>query len=207
MKSSLMRPALALTLVLGLSACGGKASFPIGVTVTGLQYPGLVLTTNGMDLAINPPATPGAAVTATFPNSIAYGEVFAVVPKTQPPHQTCGPISAVDRSWTNTAGLLAVINAQLTCSLVANGVGGPITGLTADGLVLTNGSTGGTLTIAKDANSFAFASVQYGTTYGITVLTQPTGLVCTVGQNGSGTMGDTAVTDIAITCAATAPTP
>jgi hypothetical protein len=201
MKSSLMRPALALALVLGLSACGGKASFPIGVTVTGVQYPGLVLSTNGMELAVNPPATPGAAVTASFPKSIEYGEEFMVLVKTQPPHQFCGPISEFDRSWHNTAGLLAVINAQLTCALVANSIGGPITGLKADGLVLTNGTNGGTLTLAKDATIYAFPAVQFGTTYGITVLTQPTGQFCSVGANGTGTMGDTAVADIAVTCA------
>jgi hypothetical protein len=199
MKSSLMRPALALTLVLGLSACGGKASFPINVTVSGLQYPGLVLSTNGMDLAVSPPATAGAPVTASFPKPIEYGEEFMVLVKTQPPHQSC-TTNPLDRSWHNTAGLLAVINAQVSCALVANSIGGPITGLKADSLVLTNGSTGGTLTLAKDATTYAFPAVQFGTTYGISVLTQPTGQVCTVGPNGTGTMGDTAVADIALTC-------
>jgi hypothetical protein len=199
MKSSLMRPALALTLVLGLSACGGKASFPINVTVTGLQNSGLVLSTNGMELAVSPPATAEAPVTASFPKPIEYGEEFVVLVKTQPPHQFCGT-DPNDRSWHNTAGLLAVINAQVSCSLVANRIGGPITGLKADGLVLTNGSTGGTLPVAKDATTYAFPLVQYGTTYGITVLTQPTGQVCTVGANGTGTMGDTGVADIAVTC-------
>jgi hypothetical protein len=200
MKSSLMRPALALALALGLAACGGKASFPIGVTVTGLQYPGLQLSTNGMDLAVSPPATPGAPVKVSFPKSIEYGEEFAVLVTKQPAHQVCGPINDFDRSWRNTAGLLAVIDAQLTCSVVAKPVGGPITGLKADGLVLTNGSTGGTLSLAKDATIYAFPAVPFGSTYGITVLTQPTGQTCAVGANGTGTMGDDAVGNIAVTC-------
>jgi hypothetical protein len=207
MKSSLMRPALALTLVLGLSACGGKASFPIGVTITGLQYPDLKLSTNGMELAVNPPATAGATVTTSFPKSIEYGEEYKVLVTHQPAHQVCGPINTFDRSWWNTAGLLAVINAQLTCSLVANPVGGPITGLKADGLVLANGSSVGTLAVAKDATTYAFPAVNFGVTYGITVFAQPTGQVCKVGPNGTGTMGDAAVSDIAITCVDQTPAP
>ena len=203
MKSSLMRPALALTLVLGLSACGGKASFPIGVTVTGLQFPGLVLSTNGMDLAVSPPANPGDPVTVNFPKSIEYGEVYNIVPTTMPAHQNCSATNGITSSLNNTAGLLAVINGQMSCALVAISVGGPVTGLTADGLVLTNGSTGGTLTVVNGATSYAFPAVSFGTTYGITVLTQPTGQVCTVGPNGSGTMGDNPVVDIAITCVGT----
>jgi hypothetical protein len=39
----------------------------------------------------------------------------------------------------------------------------------------------------------------------VTVLTQPTGQVCTVGAKGIGTMGDAMVQDIAVTCVDTAP--
>ena len=79
-------------------------------------------------------------------------------------------------------------------------VGGTISGLTADGLVLTNGTTGGTFPAASGTTSFTFAApVVYGTTYGVTVLTQPTGLFCSV-TNGAGTMGDAGVTNIAVNC-------
>lgn len=42
-------------------------------------------------------------------------------------------------------------------------------------------------------------AVPYGQTYGVVVVTQPTGAFCTV-ANPSGTMGDAAVTNINITC-------
>jgi hypothetical protein len=198
MKSSLMRPALALALVLGLSACGGKASFPIGVTVSGLQYQGLVLTTNNMDLPVTPPATPGQAVTASFPHAIEYGEEFEVKVKTPPQHQSC-TYPPNDRSYFGTAGQLAQINAQISCFLNAYAIGGPVTGLKSDGLVLANGST--TAVVTKEMTKFQFpVTVQYGVTYGVTVLTQPAGQVCTVGPKGTGTMGDAEVTDIVITC-------
>jgi hypothetical protein len=197
----MMRSALALALALGLTACGGKATFPVNVTVSGLQYGPLVLTTNGMDLDVNPSTTAGAVVTAQFPNTLQYGDVYNVLVKTQPPHQTC---VAPNVSTTDTAGHLATIDAQFTCSLNRGTIGGNIHGLTADGLVLTNGSTGGTATISKTASTYTFSqTVAFGDTYGVTVLTQPTGQTCTV-ANGAGTMNDDGilhgVTNIDITC-------
>lgn len=195
MKSSLTRPAFALALALSLAACGGgKAKFPISGVITGLQYPGLVLSTNGMELSV-----PTGATTFTFPNEIEYGDVYDVVVKNQPQHQTC---SAQFGTGSNTAGRLARINVDLRCVINSYTIGGTITGLTADGLVLANGSTGGTLSPSKgtEALKYTFASsVQYGVTYGVTVITQPTGLTCRV-ANGTGVMGDANVENINVTC-------
>jgi hypothetical protein len=208
MKSSLMRPAMALALALGLAACGGDASFPVNVTVQGLQYPGLVLTTNGSDLPQNPPATAGADVTGTFPKQLGYGDVFNVTVKQDPQFQHCSPggigpngIPVSAASTTDTAGRLAQINAYFTCTVNHFTIGGKVTGLKADGLVLANGSTGGTLTVAKDATTFEFTAnpVNYGVTYGVTVLTNPTGQTCTV-ANGTNVMPNAQVTNIAVTC-------
>jgi hypothetical protein len=81
----------------------------------------------------------------------------------------------------------------------AYAIGGSITGLDVEGLVLINGSNA-TIAPAKAATSYAFpAPVEYGTTYGVTVLTQPPGYRCTV-ANGTGTMGEAAVTNINVTC-------
>jgi hypothetical protein len=205
MKSSLIRPALALTLALGLSACGGggKAEFAVTGTVNGLVYPGMILTTNGMEIPVNPPATAGAAVTYAFPNKLEYGEEYNVVIKGQPLHQECGFASTYrDPINKDTAGRLAKIDVVINCNIKAFSLSGTVTGLTADGLVLTNGSTGGTVTLAKTATEFMMpASVLYGQTYGVTVLTQPTGQTCTV-ANGVGTMGDADVKNITVSCVA-----
>lgn len=217
MKSSLMRPAIMLALALSLASCGGKAGFTVAGTVTGLQYKGLVLTTNGMDLAVDPapppvpPATTITTVNFSFPNQISYGDVYDVTvkPEHQPLHQTCGPTSAV--LATDTAGRLAQINVPFTCSLNSYTIGGTIgvrnadgtvSALTADGLVLANGSTGGAITLNKGATAFTLSNVTYGVTYGVTVQTQPAGLVCSVDSKGTGVMGDAAVTDIAVSCVA-----
>ena len=190
MTSTFMRPALALTLALSLAACGGKAGFQIGGTVSGLAYSGLVLTSNGMDLPVKANAT-----SFSFPNSISYGEVYNVTAKAQPLHQTCQVASGSD-----TAGRLAVINVGVLCALNTFAIGGSITGLTSAGLTLTNGSTGGTAAPAATDTTFSFSSVPYGVSYGVTVLAQPANENCSVTQNAAGVMGDAAVNNIVVTC-------
>lgn len=229
MKFSLARGAIALAATLTLASCGGgKATFPINVSVSGVQYPGLVLSTNGMDLVIDPPATAGAVVNAVFPNEIEYGQTYDVVPKGQavasdgtvvlgqnPKHQTCNPSSEYPYNLPTygTAGQLAKIQVYYVCSINAYSLSGVVKGLTTDGLVLTNGSNGAiTVARAVDANSaptgadvaFAMNPVVYNNTYGVTVLTQPTGQTCTV-ANGVGIMDDTAeaaggINNLVVTC-------
>jgi hypothetical protein len=235
MKFSLARPALALAITLTLASCGGggKATFPIYVTVNGLQYPGLVLSTNGQDLAVNPPATAGQAVTATFPNPLEYGQTYEVIPKgatiaanhtyvggTLPKHQQCAPTQFLAYG---TAGQLAKIDIRYSCAINSYPLTGTINGLKGTGLVLVNGSTAATVGAdpVLDANknptgapvTFAMNPVPYNSTYGVTVLTQPSNpsQTCTVtgGANGTGggTMDDAAenntpqgVNNLVVTC-------
>lgn len=211
-KSTLALSALTLALAAGLSACGGgTSSHTVAGVVIGLQYGPLVLTTNGMELTLGP-GTPVNGnfpnVTFAFPKQLEYGEEYNVTLKQigtdandqpiyqQPPHQVCEPAGGTRE----VAGRLSTINAVISCSLVSNTIGGTISGLTGDKLVLTNGSTGGTLPVAKDATTFTFPqAVTYGQTYGVTVLNPPEGQTCTV-TNGAGEMGDDPVTNIAVTC-------
>jgi hypothetical protein len=232
MKFSLARPALAFAVLATLAACGGggKATFPINVTVSNLQYTGLVLSTNGQDLAVNPPATAGQDVVLTFPNQIEYGQIYEVTPKgatisnhtylggSQPKHQTCSPNLFPAYG---TAGQLAKIDIRYLCSINTYQLTGTVKGLTGTGLVLANGSTTSTIAVspALDANqkptgadvTLTMNPVPYNTTYGVTVLTQPTNpaQTCKVtgGANGTGggTMDDAAeaaggVKDLLVTC-------
>ena len=196
----------ALTLAAGLSACGGgTSSYTVGGTVSGLVFPGLVLTNNlSDDVAVAPlPAENGNVrnVSYQFSRQLDYGDPYSVTVKTQPQHQVC----QASGGTVETAGRLSVINAAFVCNLVKNTIGGAVTGLAADTLVLNNGGT--TLALVKNADTgaypttftFAATPVTYGQTYGVTVLTQPTGQTCTV-ANGAGTMGDDAVTSISINC-------
>ena len=192
MKSLFTRRFAAVALALALGACGGTATFEVKGVIAGLVYPGLILVNNGgPDLPIAAGAT-----TFAFPAHVDYGSTYAVTVKAQPAHQNCNPVNGSD-----TAGRLAAINIGISCAVNAFTIGGTITGLTTDGLVLTNGTLGGTNAPAKDATAFTFAnSVPYGASYGVTILTQPTGQTCTV-ANGVGVMGDAAIANMVVTCA------
>ncbi len=206
--STPVRFAALLAAALGLAACGGKASFPINGTAYGLQYSGLVITTNGMDLPIAPippaAASPNVVPPASFsfPNSLSYGETFNVSIKSQPAHQTCNTIdpNTGRETSTDTAGRTASINIALTCAINAYAIGGSVTGLSSDGLTLTNGTAGGTVLVVSGATTYSFSTlVPYNVSYGVTVLTQPANAFCTV-SNPTGIMGDAAVTNINVTC-------
>lgn len=210
MKSSLIRPALALALAAGLAGCGGsdKAEFVVKGTITGIVYPGAVLTTNGMDLVIPPPAKPGDPVSFAFPNKLEYGDVYNVLFKSEPNNQNCFVPNNSIPNFNDTAGRLAEINITYGCQVDAYAIGGKVSGLTADGLVLANGSTGGAVGITKPAAGVTTpieytlpAPVPYDSSYGVTVITQPTGQICTV-ANSTGVMKDKAVTNIDVTCVA-----
>jgi hypothetical protein len=196
MTPNFLRPAIGMVIALCLAGCGGKASFPIAGTVVGLSYDGLVLTTNGMTTPVKAPPAGTPTTTFTFPQSLSYGDVYDVTVKTDPAHQTCTVASFQDSSGhfytgpKDTAGRLASINIGVSCTTDSFSIGGKITGLTADGLVLINGSGDAYSPVAgtKGDLDFAFSGlVPYGSTYGVSVLTQPTGQMCTV-ANGTGTM-------------------
>jgi hypothetical protein len=205
MTLTFMRRATVLALALSLAACGGKATFPVSGTIAGLQYGGLVLNTNNQDLPVNAGAT-----SFTFPNALSYGEVYNVVAKTQPAHQTCsiGPFTNPDgtgsvyNSASDTAGRFGAINIGVLCVTNDVALGGTVTGLaSAATLQLINGSDSTAVTVTGTGAdvTFALATVKFGTTYGITVFAQPDGQICTV-SNGTGTMTDIAPTNIVVSC-------
>lgn len=212
-----MRAALALVLTASLASCGGGSSttYPITGTVTGLYYDSLVMTTGSQSVTVKSNGVDSTgvanAVNYTFPQTLSYGDPYLVTLTTNPPHQTC----TVGQSVANSAGHLASIDIAVSCVINSYTVSGYVTGLTAEGLQLINGSNNGTITItvagiatavaAEAAGtvtpSFTFPTVTYGKTYGVTILTQPTGQTCTV-TNGNGTMADAAVTNVGVSCVA-----
>jgi len=232
MKSYLARPALALAVSLALASCGGgggKETFPVKVTVSGVQFPGLVLTTNGMEVSVPVPAKAGDPVVVTFPNGLDYGTYYDVVPKggtassktgSQPAHQTCVTAGA-PREY-GTAGQTASIESAHTpaievfynCSIKSFPLGGNVTGLTSGNLTLINGSNGGQITVAGSTTTSPLpftlpVPVQFGASYGVSVLTQPDGFTCTV-ANGTGEMKDAqeaagGVKDVAVNCTPNTP--
>jgi hypothetical protein len=151
MKFSLIRPASMLAMAVVLASCGGGGDddFTVAGSVEGIAYPGMVLTNNGNDISVAPPARAGEAVSFSFPNKLEYGDTYTVTVKTHPQHQTCAVHREAPISNTGTAGQLAVINVRFQCGIEEHYICGTVTGLTKDntGLVLANGSTTGTTVI------------------------------------------------------------
>jgi hypothetical protein len=183
--------------LVGFTACGGGGSivtashFTIGGTVSGLSGTVVLQDNGGDDLSI---ATNGSF---TFASTIAEGSAYAVSVLTQPSGQTCTVSNGSGTANANVTGV------AITCSSTSSTftIGGTIGGLTASGLVLQNNGADN-LTVASGSTTFTFATpVAAGSTYGVTVLTQPSGETCSVTANGTGT-ANANVTNVALTCSA-----
>lgn len=185
-----VRVFLAIVVTGGLGACGGSSSAPsvsLSGSVTGLTAGNLVLTdgVSAVTLTAN-------AASFTFPLQIAAGAAYGVTVLTQPSGLTCRVTNA-----SGVAGSTGITSVQVACA-PNNSLGGMITGLSAGGLVLANGSD--TVGPAPGGTTFTFpAKVADGTVYGVAVLTQPPGLTCSV-LNGTAVMGTADVTNVQVNC-------
>ncbi|WP_426165775.1 hypothetical protein [Pseudoduganella sp. R-34] len=182
---------VAALLAVALAACGGKASFTIGGTISGLNNSGLKLKTAAGDTV----EVPAGATTFSFPNSISYGTEYKVEIVQQPAHMTCDFLGGTN---VGSAGHTTSINIQISCVQNAYAVTGTVERLTTGDLTLVNGSS--SIVVAKGATTFALPNLlPVGTAYGISVLTQPPGLKCEV-LNGSGVMGDEPRNNVQVVC-------
>jgi len=176
--------------VTGVVVTCADQSYPLGGTISGLTSAGLVLA-NGSDSL---PVSQGATL-FTMPTFTAYSSAYDVTVQTQPPGLTC----AVGNG-SGTMGVGAVGSVAVSCAPNLYTVGGAISGLTADGLVLLDNG-GDALTLGANATQFTMpAAVAYGSPFAVTVQTTPPGLVCTLG-NANGIMGPANVTGITVACA------
>lgn len=201
MKSLYLRSGLALACALGLTACGGgDDNIQLGGVVTGLTKNGLEIQNNG-----GPPlAIPAFASTFAFPALIGSDSDFNITIKTQPASSTCEVINGNGKS-----GAFGVFSVEIRCVTFSFDLGGSISGLDSAGLVLINGrdrqsipagATSFTMTkFQADGKTYESGRVPDGQPYGITVLQQPAGRICSV-ANGTGTMGGSAITNVAVTC-------
>ena len=187
----------ALTLVLGLGGCsddGNDAAatattYSVGGSVAGLTTASLVLA-NGSDTA----SLAAGATSFAFSTALVTGSNYAVSVQTQPANATC-----VVSGGIGTVGTAAVTGVAVTCSPTFT-VGGSVTGLSATGLVLANGTD--TVAVASGATGFMLpTTVVQGASYTITVQTQPIGEQCSL-TNSTGTIAGANVTNVAVACAA-----
>lgn len=184
------RPAaLAFVAALAVSGCGGSDT-PIGGTLSGLgDGLSVVLQNNNTDdLTLN------ANGAFTFRTAVDDGATYSVTVLTQPVGQTCNVSNGTGTVNTKTGEPSDI---QVTCSANAS-VGGTLTGLLAGrSITLANGVQ--RVTVAQNG-SFAFAGVlPAGSTYEVTIATQPAGQTCSV-VNGTGTVVANVMATVAVTC-------
>lgn len=154
----------------------------IGGTVSGLSGTLVLENSQNESLAVRAGSPDFPAF--TFPSSVTPGSAYSVTVLQQPPGQTC--------TMANASGTAnnKVTNVAVTCTANTVSVGGTITGLTGTGLVLQNNLADNLpITAAGGANVvFTFpAASKSADPYAVTVLAQPSGQVCSVTANGTGT--------------------
>ena len=175
--------------------CAAAPTFTIGGNVSGLAGTGLVMSLNAGAQTL-PVAANG---TFTFPTGLANGAAYAVTVGTQPstPAQTCTVANG-----SGTVSGANVTNVAVTCTTnppQTYTVGGNVSGLTGSGLVLSLNAGAQTLPVAA-SGAFTFGTpIANGSTYAVTVGTQPAGQTCAV-TSGSGTIAGANVNNVAVAC-------
>lgn len=193
MKSLYARATAGALCAVMLAGCGGddNGNLSLMVNIYGLAKPGLVLKNGDQTVTVA-----AGASTAYFPNLIAEDSTINIEIVTDATASTC----TVDKATAIgvKANYYTALKPIVSCVTDSYQLGGSVTGLTQDQLVLTNGSV--TATIPANASSFAFPTPVYdGANYGVTVLQQPAGLTCTV-ANSVGTMPSGDVMNLAVSC-------
>ena len=176
--------------------CGSNL-FTVGGTppqggVTGLK--GTVRLHNGPD-TINVAANGAFA----FPTPLTGGGTasYNVTVTTQPAYPPAAQNCVVSNA-AGTVGTANVTNVGVACTTRTFTIGGSVGGLTGGTIVLRNGNETKSIT---SNGSFTFNTpVQSGFTYGVTVMSNPTGLRCTVSM-GSGTVTNANITNVSVACA------
>ncbi len=178
--------------------------FTVGGSVTGLPSGSSVtLLDNGADsLTVNGAGTGAAAVPFTFAAPVPSGATFAATVVS-----ASGPVSCrVSAGGSGTIAAANVSTVQIAC-VPTFAISGAISSVTGGGLVLKNGPTGETLSIAAGQTAFAFTQrVTQAQGYAVSVVAQPSSPAQVCGVSGASpkpASGNPAadVTTLALLCA------
>jgi 6-phosphogluconolactonase (cycloisomerase 2 family) len=172
--------------------CTVISTYTVSGTITGLAGTGLELQTHGTNIPITG---------STFSVSLASGTAYQVQVTTQPTNatQNCvvtngGPGTVTNANISNV--MVACTTTSFTVTVNATFVSGANTGLT----LFDNGADSLSVT---GTGQFTFATpVASGTTYVVTVATQPTSTpaqYCIV-TGGTGTVTTAAITNVNVSC-------
>jgi len=166
---------------------GPPPTYSVGGTVSGLTGTVTLQNNAADDLVID------ADSSFTFDTAVNDGSTYVVTVSTQPAGQTC--------SVTNGSGTISGVNVSnigVSCADIPTyTVGGTVSGLT--GTVTLQNNAADDLVIDADGSITFATAVTDGSTYVVTVSTQPASQTCSV-TNGSGTISGTNVTNVIVTC-------
>jgi len=166
-------------------------TYTIGGNVSGLNTgTSVTLLDNGGDSL-----TVTASGAFTFKTPIASGSAYNVTVSVQPTGETCTVTNG-----SGTVGSANVTNVAVACKAVSTfTIGGTVSGLNSGTSVTLLDNGGDSLTVSANG-AFTFKTpIASGSTYNVTVGTQPPAETCTV-TNGSGTVGSANVTNVAVAC-------
>jgi ribosomal protein S11 len=169
-------------------ACSDN-TYNIGVAVSGVIRSGLVLQDNGGDNL-----TVLANGSFNFATPIASGSAYAVTLLTQPAGENC--------AVTNDSGTVVAANLvgiPVVCTPINYSIGGSLTGLLANNSVILLDNGGNSITLSANGRYTFSGQIASGSTYAVTVSTQPPGQSCTV-TNGSGTVISSNVSNVSVGC-------
>jgi hypothetical protein len=177
-----------------VSCAAVVAKYTIGGTVSGLSASAsVVLLDNGGDAL-----TVSANGAFTFKTPLLGGAAYAVTVGTQPTGETCSLSGG-----SGMVGAANVTSVTVKCVAATYNITAQITNLLGTIGVSLNG--GATVSVTNPtgtpaSESIIFPNVVTGTTYTVTVTTQPTGYTCAT-SDGTGTVGSANVT-VNIACTA-----
>lgn len=183
---SLLSLGLMSLLLAGCWNSDPATSTTVGGSVSGLSGTVTVVLNGGESRAISSNGPFG------FQSRLQSGAQYSVSVSSQPATQTC-----VVANGSGMVGRTAVTTVAVTCTTHEYSIGGTVTGLNGT-LELRNGAE---VLSLSSTGAFNFpARVPTGSTYAVTVQTQPIHQTCIVNR-GSGTMGSNAIADIEVACA------
>jgi hypothetical protein len=186
--------ALAVTAM--VAGCGGAISATIGGTVSGLSGGTTVhLLDNGTDAL-----TVSANGSFTFATEVTAGDAYSVTVATQPVGETCTVSNGSGTVSQNSGDVTSVSIACVANTTSSNYVLASVSGLASGKTVVLSDGTDTSYTASSNTTFLFPTALSAGTTYSVTVVTQPSGQTCTV-TNGSGTIPSSGtVTTALVTC-------
>ena len=132
----------------------------------------------------------------TFATKLASGTAYTVTISVQAAGETC-----LITSGSGTVVAANVTSVTVACTPNTYTIGGTVSGLISGRSVTLLDNAANSLTVTANGTFTFTAALASGTTYKVTIGTQPTGETCAL-TKGTGTVVSTNVTTVAVTCKA-----